>query len=69
MLLAGIRGNLGVDPRLKHSGVTIWVIRGLRDRRLDFIGLEWAAEHRDELMEDWNRCSQLKPPKAIEPLK
>jgi hypothetical protein len=31
--------------------------------------LDWAAEHRHELMEDWNLCSQLKPPKAIEPLK
>ena len=26
--------------------------------------LEWAAEHRDELMEDWNLCSQLKTPES-----
>jgi hypothetical protein len=30
MLLAGIQANFGLDPRLKHSGVTIWgkVIQG-----------------------------------------
>jgi hypothetical protein len=26
--------------------------------------MEWAGEDRDELMEDWNLCSQLKAPKA-----
>src|SRR3990172_9951095 len=33
MLLAGIQANLGLDPRLKHSGVTTWgkVIRGPLD--------------------------------------
>jgi len=30
--------------------------------------LEWAAEHRDELMENWNLCRNLQPPKPIEPL-
>jgi hypothetical protein len=24
MLLAGIQANFGLDPRLKHSGVTEW---------------------------------------------
>jgi predicted nucleic acid-binding protein len=28
-----------------------------------------AGLNRDELIEDWNLCSQLKPPKVIEPLK
>jgi hypothetical protein len=30
--------------------------------------LEWAAEHREELMEDWKLCSQMQPPKPIAPL-
>jgi hypothetical protein len=30
--------------------------------------LEWATDHRDELMEDWNLCSQLKPPRPIDSL-
>jgi len=44
-------------------------IRGSLPRRAMALVLEWAAEHREELMEDWNLCSQLKPPKPIEPLK
>ena len=45
------------------------VMRGSLPRRAMALVLEWAAEHRDELMEDWNLCSQLKTPKPIEPLK
>lgn len=45
------------------------VMRGSLPRRALALVLEWATEHRDELMEDWNLCSQLKTPKAIEPLK
>ncbi len=44
-------------------------IRGSLPRRAMALVLEWAAQHREELMEDWNLCSQLKPPNPIEPLK
>ena len=44
-------------------------IRGSLPGRAMALVLEWATEHRDELMENWNLCSQLKTPKAIEPLK
>jgi hypothetical protein len=44
------------------------VMRGSLPRRAMALVLEWAAEHRDELMEDWSLCSQLKTPKPIEPL-
>ena len=44
-------------------------MRGSLLRRAMALVLEWAAEHRDELLEDWNLCSQLKTPKPIEPLK
>jgi Domain of unknown function (DUF4160) len=44
-------------------------IRGSLPRRAMALVLEWAAEHREELMEDWDLCSQLKPPKPIGPLK
>jgi hypothetical protein len=30
--------------------------------------LEWAAEHREALMEDWNLCAKKKTPKPIPPL-
>jgi hypothetical protein len=45
------------------------LLRGSLPRRAMALLLEWAADHRDELMEDWNLCSQLQAPKPIEPLK
>ena len=45
------------------------VIRGSLPRRVMALVLEWAADHRAELMEDWNLCSRMQTPKAIEPLK
>jgi Domain of unknown function (DUF4160) len=45
------------------------VIRGSLPRRAMALVLEWATAHRDELMEDWNLCSRMQTPKAIEPLK
>jgi len=44
-------------------------LRGSLPGRAMALVLEWAAEHRDELMENWNLCGQLKAPKVIEPLK
>lgn len=44
------------------------VVRGGLPRRALALVLEWAAEHRDELMEDWDLCSKLEPPKPIPPL-
>jgi hypothetical protein len=45
------------------------VLRGSLPRRAMALVLEWAAEHRDELMEDWNLCVQLRTPRQIAPLK
>jgi hypothetical protein len=36
-------------------------------RALRFV-LEWTELHRDELMEAWDKCSTLIPPKPIAPL-
>ena len=44
------------------------VLRGSLPRRAMALVLEWAEEKRDQLMEDWDLCSQLRPPKPIEPL-
>ena len=45
------------------------VMRGSLPRRAMALVLEWAADHREELMEDWNLCNQLKHPNPIDPLK
>ena len=44
------------------------VLRGALPRRARLLVLEWATDHRDELLEDWNLCSQLTSPKPIDPL-
>jgi hypothetical protein len=45
------------------------VLRGGLPRRALALVLEWASEHRDELMENWNLCRKHKQPLPIEPLK
>jgi hypothetical protein len=45
------------------------VLRGSLPRRAMALVLEWAAERRTELDENWNLWSQLQTPKPIEPLR
>jgi hypothetical protein len=47
---------------------TLEVIRGGLPKRALALVLEWAAEHRVELMEDWNLCQAKQLPKKIQPL-
>lgn len=44
------------------------VARGSLPRRALALVLEWAVDHRDLLLENWDLCSQLKPPQPIPPL-
>jgi hypothetical protein len=48
---------------------TLEVIKGTMPRRALILILEWASEHRQELLEDWELCKQNKTPKKISPLK
>lgn len=47
---------------------TLDVIAGSLPRRALALVLEWAQEHRKELMEDWDLCAQKQSPKKIDPL-
>ncbi len=47
---------------------TLDVIRGALPRRALALVLEWATEHRVELMEDWELCQAKQLPKKIRPL-
>ena len=47
---------------------TLEVIVGKLPRRAQAMVLEWAAEHRTELMEDWNLCQAKQLPNPINPL-
>jgi hypothetical protein len=44
------------------------VIEGQLPRRAMALVLEWAQEHRAELLEDWELCITKQQPKAIPPL-
>ena len=47
---------------------TLEVIEGSVPRRALSLILEWAQEHRAELMEDWELCARRQSPKKIQPL-
>ena len=47
---------------------TLQVLRGGLPRRALALVLEWAQDHRIELMENWDRCRLLEMPTRIEPL-
>lgn len=47
---------------------TLGILSGNLPRRALALTLEWAAEHREALMEDWNLCAKKKTPKPIPPL-
>ncbi len=47
---------------------TLEVIEGKLPKRALALTLEWAAEHRIELMEDWDLCQAKQLPKRIQPL-
>ncbi len=45
------------------------VIEGnLPNRALSMV-IEWANQHQQELLEDWELCSTMQTPRKIEPLK
>jgi len=43
-------------------------MEGNMPRRALALMLEWAQEHRVELMENWQRCEHNQRPKKIQPL-
>jgi hypothetical protein len=48
---------------------TLEILEGAMPRRALALVLEWAQEHRAELMEDWELCVRKQSPKKIEPLR
>jgi hypothetical protein len=47
---------------------TLEVLQGSLPKRALALVLEWALEHRTELIEDWDLCSRMQAPKKIVPL-
>ncbi|MEI6754891.1 MAG: DUF4160 domain-containing protein [Paludibacter sp.] len=48
---------------------TLQILNGELPKRAKSLVLEWADEHREELMQDWELARQKAELKAIEPLK
>ena len=48
---------------------TLELIRGALPKRALALVLEWASEHRAELMENWELCRRMQSPKQITPLR
>jgi hypothetical protein len=48
---------------------TLEIIKGAMPRRALSLVIEWAFEHRAELLEDWELCEKNQTPKKILPLK
>ena len=48
---------------------TLEIIKGEMPKRAIALILEWASEHRSELIEDWELCKENQLPKKIAPLK
>ena len=48
---------------------TLQVIEGELPKRAKSLVLEWADEHRDELIDNWEKARLMKELKFIEPLK
>ena len=48
---------------------TLRILEGALPPRALGLVVEWAAQHQDELMRDWELASLEQPPLAIEPLR
>lgn len=47
---------------------TLRTMKGSLPRRAKAFVLEWARQHREELLEDWKLCERKQQPKKIRPL-
>jgi len=56
------------DSQAEIDIQTLRIIEGDLPRRAKAMVIEWASEHRDELMENWNLAREMCELKNIKPL-
>lgn len=56
------------EEEIKVDIRTLEIMEGWLPRRALALVLEWAQEHRAELLEDWELCSTNQPVNKISPL-
>jgi len=59
---------LYADEEILINIKTLDVLQGHFSRRALGLVMEWAHQHRVELMEDWELCARKQQPKKIQPL-
>ncbi len=57
------------DESVVISIATLSILEGQMSPRALGLVIEWAAQHKEELMEDWNLTKKNQTPKKIAPLK
>jgi len=57
MLLAGIQAEFGLDPRLKHSGVTVWESHLLTPAKFSKESAKNLAIYDSKLFVGWPEAS------------
>ena len=56
------------DYKAEIDIATLEVLAGELPKRVKALVIEWAADHRKELMEDWQLARQMQELRSIEPL-
>ena len=64
---AHFHAEYGEDAALVDV-VTLSVFAGRLPPRVMGLVIEWAAQHRQELLDDWRRAESQEPLRKIEPL-
>ena len=57
------------DHEAQFDIITLNIIEGDLPKRAKLMVLEWASEHRAELLGDWEKARKPEPLAKIEPLK
>jgi hypothetical protein len=66
--MAFLTSTPNIQGRLEFSIPDLRLIEGQFPRRVIGLVLEWAFEHREELLEDWELAKAKKPLQPIPPL-
>ena len=57
------------DESVVVSIATLSILEGRMSPRALGLVIEWAAQHKEELIEDWDLAKKNQTPKKIDPLK
>jgi len=56
------------DDKAEYDIRTLEILAGSLPKRAHLLAVEWALEHRDELLENWERAVSMATLEKIKPL-